>query len=75
MAKLEDSARDLLRLIERSPVGDDGWRHVSQACCGLFTRSDFPSSKTPPELFEFEKLSDGGRVKLTERGEIVLQYI
>lgn len=75
MAKLKDAHRDLLKLIERSPVGVDGWRSVSQACCSLFTRPDFPSSSIPSELFVFEKLTEGGRVKLTERGEILLAYI
>lgn len=75
MPKLQDAHHSLLKLIERTPVGEGGWRIVSETCCGLFTRLDFPSSSTPPELFLFEKLPDGGRVKLTERGEIVLSYI
>lgn len=75
MTKLADAHEQLLKLIGRTPVTQDGWRTVSEPCCGLFVRPDFPSSKTPPELFEFEKLETGGRVRLTERGEILLAYI
>lgn len=74
MTKLADPHMDLLKLIGRSPIGEDGWREVSEPCCGLFTRKDFPSSATPAELFEFEKLESGGRVRLTERGDILLAY-
>lgn len=75
MTKLPELHIDLLKLISRTPVGDDGWRKVSEPCCGLFTRKDFPSSATPSELFEFEKLERGGRVRLTDRAEILLAYI
>lgn len=74
MAKLADDQMNLLKLISRTPAKEDGWRSVSETCCPLFTRADFPSSTTSAELFEFEKLEDGGRVRLTDRGEIVLFY-
>lgn len=72
MATLEDKQMNMLKLIGRSPADPDGWRRVSSVCRPLFERTkDLP----PSELFEFERLDDGsGRVRLTERGDILLAY-
>lgn len=72
MSKLEDKQMSMLKLIGRSPPDGEGWRRVSSVCCTLFDR---PKDLPPSELFEFERLADGdGRVKLTERGDILLAY-
>lgn len=60
----------LLRLIKRSVKPNEEWAMVQEALCSLFTR---PDSTT--ELFTFEKLSDGGRIKLTPEGETVLKWL
>lgn len=71
MTKLEDRQMQMLKLIGRTPPDADGWRPVSDMCASLFERKpDLP----PPELFEFERLASGGRVRLTERGDILLAY-
>lgn len=71
MAALENKQMDMLKLIGRSSPDAEGWRRVSSVCCTLFDRTeDLP----PSELFEFERVDDGGRVRLTERGSILLAY-
>lgn len=72
MSKLEDKQMSMLKLIGRSPPDAEGWCRVSSVCCTLFDR---PKDLPPSELFKFERLDgDTGRVKLTERGEILLAY-
>lgn len=63
--KLEHEHKHILKLIARD-IGDDGWTKVSEV---LYR----PISKgIPTELAEFEKLDDGGRVRLTVQGQSVL---
>lgn len=73
MAKLDFHQEQFLKLIGRSKVMDDGWRPVSETCCNLF-KPGMPNA-IPTELFEFEKLEPGGRVRFTERGAILLDYV
>lgn len=72
MSKITDGQRDTLRLIARSPDIGEGWRKVSEMCCQLL--ADSAPHKPPPELYEFEKYETGGRVRLTDKGEVVVFY-
>jgi hypothetical protein len=71
MAKLEDKQMDMLKLIGRSPPDSEGWRKVSAQCCVLFEKEDI---LPPAELYAFERTENGGRVRMTERGETLLAY-
>ena len=70
MSKLTREEIGFLRLVQRSPNDGDGWRSVGKMLWPIvigFKR---------PELIETEALPDGmGRVRFSERGEIVLSYL
>lgn len=74
MTKLIDQQIGLIILMNRSPKDADGWRVVSEALCDLFAATGKPYD-LPPELYEFEKLVIGGRVRFTERGEVLAAYV
>lgn len=60
---------NFLALLLRSPDAGDGWREVSSWVWQVvehFGRK---------ELLEVEKREDGGRIRLSERGKIVVDYI
>jgi hypothetical protein len=67
--KLNDKELGFLRLILRSPDRGDGWRSVSSVVWPLV------ESFTQPDLIEIEPSADGGRVRLSPRGAIVIDYI
>jgi len=67
--KLSDKTRDVLRLLMRSPDHGDGWRKVSGVLWLVVTPS------MPDDLVEKQPSSDGGRVRLTERGKAVCDYL
>lgn len=67
---MSDRAKQFLRLLLRSPDRGDGWRLVSKMVWPLV--QDFEH----PELIEFIQDPDGtNRVRLTERGKIVADYV
>ena len=61
---------DFMKLIMRSPDVGDGWRTITKnlwACIELHSR---------PELVEsVQDETGGGRLRLTERGRIVFEYL
>ena len=67
MANLDAGTKHFLSLI-RKDKKSDGWTTVSSILCGLV-------EKMPSELVVFEKTDAGGRAKLTEKGETVLDWI
>lgn len=76
MSKLTDSEETFLRLVLRSKDAYDGWRNVSQVVWPLVLKFQ----DTRPELVDvkpFDMATDklAGRVRLTERGRIVAEYL
>lgn len=70
MSALKDSEKRFLRLILRSKDIGDGWRNVSLHVWTLV--ADFKRK----ELIEAERFEAGaGKVRLSERGRIVVEYI
>lgn len=63
--KLDTHHRHILRLIKRDR-NDSGWATVSEALYKPLV------SSMPYELVVFEKLEKGGRARLTDLGEKVL---
>ena len=70
MNKLESSSA-FIGLLLRSPDLGDGWRKVSNMLRELATKE----AGKAPELFEVMDGEDGMRVRLTERGQVVADYI
>jgi hypothetical protein len=68
MATLSPNQKSLLRLVVKG-AGPDGWGPVSEMLCKVV------SETIPSDLVEFEKLVDGGRIRLTERGKVIVDYI
>ena len=68
MAKLTTQETELLRLIARSPDAGDGWRQASPAIYTLWLRSF-----GRPELVELD--DENLRIRLSERGSIILEYV
>lgn len=66
--KLDVQHKHVLKLIKRDR-DNDGWVIVSDR---LYPHL---SINIPPELVVFEKLETGGRAKLTEEGESVLNAL
>lgn len=68
--KIADRDISFLRLLRRSKEVGDGWRNVSMGFWSLV--EEFGQ----PELIEVKPSGDGGgRVRLTERGSIVVDYL
>jgi hypothetical protein len=69
MAKLTDQQKDILRLTLRSKRLDDGWYGVSQAI--------WPHIKDalPTDLAETRQSDEGGFIRLTDRGQAVVDYL
>ncbi len=63
--KLESEHKHIMRLIARD-CDSEGWTAVSEA---LYPHL---SKNMPGELMEFEKLEEGGRARLTDEGENIL---
>ncbi len=66
MPKLDAGQKHVLKLIARDKK-EDGWATVSEALFKML------SETTPAELVTFEKLEIGGRARLTEMGEEVVE--
>lgn len=72
MARLHYDAKNLIGLIKRSDDISDGWRKVS----GVLEHHVKHVISSAPELFELVEYNDGtARVRLTERGNIVADYL
>jgi len=65
MEKLGGKHKHIMELIDRDK-DSDGWAKVSEQLYPVL------SSLLPSELATFEKLDDGGRARLTEEGQSVL---
>jgi len=65
MEKLEMQHKHVLKLIARD-CDENGWAPVSK------TLYPHLSKNIPPELAEFEKLETGGRARLTDKGQSVV---
>lgn len=64
--KLTAGQKNILALI-RNGAKEDGWAPVSKVVAPLFTHGTMPK-----ELFEFERVGEGGRARLTPTGNNVL---
>lgn len=70
MPKFSDEDVSFIRLLQRSTDTGDGWRNVSTLLWRLVER--FPHK----ELLETDLKIDGsGKVRLSERGRIVVEYL
>lgn len=66
---MDQKTKDLLHLVKRSPADSDGWRNVSAAVWPLV-------AGLPSDLFNLEQSNGGGgRLRPTERGQAVLDYL
>ena len=69
MSKPTQMQMDAVALYMRTPIDAEGWAKVSVAVWPLL-------KYLPPELFEIEgNVNQGGRIRLTEKGEIVVPYL
>ncbi len=69
MSKLSQHTKDIFRLYERSPKDDAGWAKVSADVWPLL-------SGVPHQLIESNgNIKDGGLMRLTDKGKIVLEYL
>lgn len=69
--KLSPGHQHILTLI-RKEARDDGWTPVSKAVAPLFTDANILGGPMPAELCEFESIGEGGRARLTQMGNNVL---
>lgn len=69
MGALTPNETSFLRLLLRSPDQGEGWRRVSAVVWPMVERF------TRPEIIEAEAAADGGRVRLSERGRVLVDYI
>ncbi len=69
MSKLSQHTKDIFRLYERSPKDDASWAKVSPVVWPLL-------SGVPRKLIECDgNIKDGGFMRLTDKGNIVLEYL
>lgn len=67
---LKPNDLSFLHLVMRSPDQGEGWRKVSKACWPLIEKFGHP------ELIEAEPTPEGGgRMRLSERGAAVVDYV
>ena len=69
MSNLSDGTKNLIRLYERITQDAEGWAPVSNSNWKLVDMF------AAPELFEIDKHESGGRIRLTEKGKIVAEYL
>jgi hypothetical protein len=60
---------DILRLIQRSKPGEDGWYRVSKVVWPIV------SGVLPADLAETRAVDDGGFIRFTDRGRAVADYL
>ena len=66
---MDNKLRQLLELVKRSPQDADGWRKVSKPIWPLV-------ANMPTDLVALEPSADGGgRLRLTDRGQAVSDYL
>lgn len=66
---MDDKLRNLLHLVKRSPSDAEGWRKVSAPIWPLV-------EALPPDLVTLEPSPDGGgRMRPTDRGQAVIDYL
>lgn len=66
---MDAKLRDLLHLVKRSPMDASGWRKVSVPVWPLVVG-------LPSDLVTLEPSPDGGgRLRLTDRGQAVADYL
>lgn len=70
--KLTAGERHILTLIQRD-AGLDGWTPVSKVVAPLFTDKKIPCGVMPNALCEFEPVGEGGRARLTQLGNNLLE--
>jgi len=68
-AAMNQSNKDFLKLIKRSPDRGDGWRSISDQLLPLCESA----ANAMPDLLEFEK--ENSRIRLTEMGKGALFVI
>lgn len=76
-SRLSDHAKSTIRLILRSSDLGDGWRRVSPACWSLierFAHQELIERREPADYLDGVPQT-WGRVRLTERGRILADYI
>lgn len=69
--KLSDEQVNLIRLIKRSPDRGEGWRKISDNLAPYFSRV----AATRSELYEIKTTDDAFFIRLSERGQIVGDYV
>lgn len=69
--KLTAGQKNILQLL-RKGAKEDGWAPVSKFVAPLFTDKNIPGGAMPAALCEFEPIADGGRARLTQMGNDVL---
>ncbi len=67
---LKDDERGFMRLVLRSPDRGDGWRSVSE----MLRKATLEGVARTPELYETRE-QDGLQIRLSERGNVVKNYI
>jgi hypothetical protein len=70
--KLTSGQKHILRLV-RKGAASDGWAPVSKAVKPLFTDTNIPCGVMPGALVQFEAVGEGGRARLTELGNDLLE--
>ena len=66
---MDDKLRSLLQLVKRSQTDASGWRKVSATVWPLV-------ANLPSDLATLEQSPDGGgRMRLTDRGQAVADYL
>lgn len=66
---LTSKQTDILRLIQRSKPGEDGWYRVSKIIWPLV------DGVLPDDLIETKAADEGGFIRFTERGHAVADYL
>lgn len=70
-SKISDAQRDLIKLILRSQDIGQGWRIVSDALHNTVCSV----SKDNPELYEISHTDNINMIRLSERGQIISEYL
>lgn len=64
--------KPFLALVDRSPKDEDGFAKVSTTLLNMVEHE----VSLEPTLYEFQKLDDGtGRIRFTERGKVLKDYL
>ena len=66
---LTEKQINILRLVQRSKAGEDGWYRVSKVVWPLV------DGTMPTDLVETQATNDGGSLRFTLRGQAVADYL